>query len=136
MNDQPSTSSPTILVADDDQFITIAYKAGLESAGYVVITACDGDEALEMIVNSRPDLVLLDVIMPKQNGFEVLKVIKSTPEVAHIPVIVLTNLSQPSDQEDALTHGAAHFLVKSNVSLKDVLMHIEQLLAGQSAVTQ
>ncbi|HEV7454479.1 MAG TPA: response regulator [Candidatus Saccharimonadales bacterium] len=125
-----TASRKTILIADDDEFITIAYKAGLERAGYVVIIAEDGDQTIELIATFRPDLVLLDVIMPKQNGFEVLKVVKNHPDYSHIPVVMLTNLGQESDEQAARSYGADGFLIKANVTLNDVLLNIEQLLTS------
>jgi DNA-binding response OmpR family regulator len=123
-----TASRKTILIADDDEFITIAYKAGLEHAGYVVIIAEDGDQTVELIATFRPDLVLLDVIMPKQNGFEILKIIKNHPDYSHIPVVMLTNLGQESDEQTARSYGADRFLIKANVTLNDILLNIEQLL--------
>ncbi len=128
MNDSPQlTTSKTILVIDDDQFITIAYKAGLERAGYLVHTAQDGEEGVKRITEIKPDLVLLDIIMPKMDGFELLQVVKADANLAHIPVVVFTNLGQKSDQQKAHEYGAIDFFVKANVSLKDVLLRLERL---------
>lgn len=123
------SSQKVIILADNDPFIMHAYKTGLEEAGYTVVVAQDGDAAIEQITSIRPDLVLLELILPKQDGFTVLKTIKADPEVASTPVIVLTNLSQASDEQEARAAGAADFLVKDEVSLQDVLMRIERLLA-------
>ncbi len=123
-----SLPTKTILIVDDEPFITKAYKAGLEQAGYTVVVAENGEEGVAQILAVRPHLVLLDIIMPKMDGFEVLQVVKANIEVAHIPIIVFTNLSQPSDEEAALSYGAAEFLVKANVSLNDVLLRLERLL--------
>jgi CheY-like chemotaxis protein len=128
MIDQNTTK--TILIADDDHFVVTAFKSGLEHAGYDVTVATDGDETLGSIAASRPDLILLDLILPKQNGFEVLKTVKSDPKLSSIPVIVLTNLSQVADEEEARRYGAADFLVKANVSLNDILVRIDRLLSA------
>lgn len=122
------TRPKTILIVDDDQFITIAYKSGLEQAGYAVIVAQDGEEAVQSMLDSRPDLVLLDIIMPKMDGFEVLQSVKGTPSLSNIPIIVFTNLSQKSDADKALEYGAVDFLTKADVSLSDVLLRLERLL--------
>lgn len=119
----------TILLADDDQFIAVVYKDGLEQAGYSVVVAHDGEEALAQIRAIKPDLVLLDIIMPKQNGFEVLQALQADPTVSTIPVIVLTNLSQESDELEARKFGATDFLVKSNISLNDLLARIDHLFS-------
>jgi CheY-like chemotaxis protein len=117
----------TILLADDEQFIVIAYKDGLEHAGYSVVVAHDGEEALNQVQASTPDLILLDIIMPKMNGFEVLRALKADPAYANIPVVVLTNLSQSKDEEEARAAGAVDFVVKADISLKDLLARIEHL---------
>ncbi|HWT55740.1 MAG TPA: response regulator [Candidatus Microsaccharimonas sp.] len=119
----------TILLADDEQFIVIAYKDGLERAGYSVVVAHDGEEALQQAQATHPDLILLDLIMPKMNGFEVLRSLKEDANCATIPVVVLTNLSQSNDEEEARTAGAVDFVVKADISLKDLLARIEHIFA-------
>jgi len=118
-----------IVLADDEQFIAIAYKDGLERAGYEVVVAHDGNEALEIIRSTLPDLILLDLIMPKMNGFEVLKTIKADPTLSAIPIMVLTNLSQNNDETEARGYGVQDFIVKADISLKDLLSRIEHVLA-------
>jgi DNA-binding response OmpR family regulator len=122
-----STTQKTILLADDEQFILLAYKDGLQTAGYNVILAEDGEQALEQMRTTHPDLVLLDIIMPKLNGFEVLQAAKVDPAISAIPVAVLTNLSQLNDEQEARTAGAVDFIVKADVSLNDLLARIERL---------
>lgn len=123
-----SENEKTLLLVDDDQFITIAYKDGLERAGYKVSVAHDGEEALEAMKSIKPDMVLLDLIMPKMNGFELLQDMKEDKDLKDIPVLVLTNLSQDSDREEALSYGVVDFLVKADVSLKDLVNRLHQLL--------
>jgi len=130
MDDTATTTTATIVLADDEQFIAIAYKDGLERAGYTVIVAQDGDETLKRVSEALPDLVLLDLIMPKMNGFEVLKSLKADEALAAIPVMVLSNLGQPTDEAEARSYGAVDFIVKSDISLKDLLIRIEQVLAA------
>ena len=124
------TSQKTIVIADDDSFITHAYKAGLEEAGYLVIVATDGEEALKQIQALHPDVVLMELILPQLDGFSLLKTLSEDPLLADIPVIVLTNLSQDSDVEEARRLGADDVMVKSDVSLQDVLAQIDRLLAA------
>jgi len=126
-----STNNKTILLVDDEQFIQVAYKAGLENAGYRVLAASDGDEALELLRSEQPDLIMLDLIMPRINGFEVLKAIQADPTFAAIPVMVMTNLSQPSDEEESRRLGAVDFVVKAESSLNDVLTKVENLFANR-----
>lgn len=130
MDDTQTTETPagkTILLADDEQFVLVAYKDGLENAGYQVTLAHDGEEALAAMRAVRPDLVLLDIIMPKLNGFEVLQAIQADPTLAGIPVAVFTNLSQLNDEQEARNLGAVDFIVKADVSLNDLLARIERL---------
>src|SRR5262245_35890399 len=118
------TNQKTIVIADDDSFITHAYKAGLEEAGYLVIVAPDGEEALKQVRALHPDVVLLELILPQLDGFTVLKMLKEDSATADVPVIVLTNLSQDSDAEEARRLGAVDVMVKSDVSLQDVMAQI------------
>lgn len=117
-----------IVLADDEQFISIAYKDGLTRAGYDLTVAHDGEEALAKIKEVKPDLVLLDLIMPKKTGFEVIKEVKADPEIAQIPVIVLSNLSQHTDEEEVRQSGAIDFLVKSDISLEQLVARIQQVI--------
>lgn len=94
----------------------------------MVITAEDGEEALAQIKSQRPNLVIMDVIIPKVNGFEVLKTMHADPQLAAIPVLILTNLSQSSDVQEARNYGAIDFLSKFNVSFEDLLLRVQQIL--------
>lgn len=113
-----------IVLADDEQFIAIAYKDGLTRAGYQVVVAHDGEEALVAIRATAPDLILLDLIMPKKNGFDVLKELKADPSLQQIPVMVLSNLSQATDAAEAKKLGALDFIIKSDISLQDLVARI------------
>jgi CheY-like chemotaxis protein len=124
-----STASKTVLLVDDDSFITVAYKDGLENAGLNVIVAGNGEVALNILQSTKPDLVLMDLIMPKMNGFELLQAMKENEALNDIPVIVLTNLSQDSDEAEARAYGIVDFLVKTNVSLNDVVLRVQQQLS-------
>jgi DNA-binding response OmpR family regulator len=124
-----SDSMKKIIVADDEQFITTAYTDGLQRAGFEVIAAHNGEEAYDLISKEKPDLVLLDLIMPKLNGFEVLKKVKSESELQNIPIVILSNLSQETDEVEAKKMGATDFIVKSDISLQDLITRINQLLS-------
>ena len=129
MNDTPiPNSGKTILLADDEQFIVVAYRDGLERAGYTVAVASDGEEALSFLKKTKPDLLLLELMIPKLNGFELLQAMKDNQVLHSIPVLILTNLSQESDKEEARSYGVADFLVKSEVSLQDLLHRVDQIL--------
>ncbi len=118
-----------ILLAEDDRILRKAGEVSLKKKGYDVISAVDGEDALAKALAHTPDLVLLDVMMPKMNGFDVLFALKRDPAVKHIPVIMLTNLEQPSDIRRAVDGGAHSYLVKSNMNLDDLAAKIKDALA-------
>ena len=119
-----------ILLAEDDRFLRRAAEAALKRAGFTVLAAADGEEALRMARAEKPDLVLLDLIMPKLQGFEVLKALKADPGTATIPVIVLSNLGQDGDVQRALEGGAVAYLVKANLSLDELVSRARETLAS------
>ena len=118
-----------VLLAEDDRFLRRAAEARLRQHGLEVLTAVDGEEALRLARAERPDLVLLDVVMPRLQGFEVLKALKQDEATAHIPVIVLSNLGQARDVEQATALGAVAFLVKAHLSLQDLVQRVDAALA-------
>ena len=119
-----------ILLAEDDRFLRRAAEAALKRAGFTVLAAADGEEALRMAMAEKPDLVLLDLIMPKLQGFEVLKALKGDPATAAIPVVVLSNLGQDGDVQRALEGGAVAYLVKANLSLDELVARARETLAA------
>lgn len=110
-------TAPRILLAEDDRFLRKAAETMLKRHGFTVATAADGDEALRLARETPPDLLLLDLIMPKLQGFDVLQALKASPDTAGIPVIVLSNLGQDADIQLAREHGAVDYIVKSNIAL-------------------
>ena len=122
-----------ILLAEDDRFLRKAAETTLKRQGYTVLTAADGEEALRAARSERPDLVLLDLIMPKLNGFEVLRALKQDAATARIPVIVLSNLGQDRDVHQALEEGAAAYFVKADLSLQELVRRVEETLAAGGA---
>lgn len=119
-----------VLLAEDDRFLRKAAEARLRQAGYTVLTAADGEEALRLARTEHPDLVLLDLIMPKMQGFEVLEALKGDPATAAIPVIVLSNLGQEQDMQRALASGAAAYFIKAHLSLQDMTKKVEEMLGS------
>ncbi len=117
-----------ILLAEDDKFISVAYRHGLEQAGFEVILAADGQEALAKIKSERPDLILLDIIMPVKNGFDVLESLQANEELKKIPVIILSNLGQESDIKRGRELGAVDYLIKANHSLTEVVERVKKHL--------
>ena len=119
-----------ILLAEDDRFLRKAAEATLRQRGFSVLTAADGEEALRVARSDAPDLILLDLIMPKMQGFEVLRILKEDPRLAPIPVIVLSNLGQERDVRQAMEAGAAAYYVKAGLTLQDLVKRVEEALEG------
>ncbi len=113
-----------ILLVEDDKFLIRTYGYKLEDSGYEILRLEDGVNVLPVAKEKNPDLILLDIIMPNRNGFDVLRDLKSDKEAKNIPVIIVSNLSQQKDVEEGLNLGAEKFIVKSNISfqgLKDII---------------
>jgi DNA-binding response OmpR family regulator len=121
-----------ILIVEDDISLRDVYSARLQAEGYTIATASNGEEALAVAVKERPDLVLLDIMMPRISGFDVLDIIRTTPEIAHTRVIMMTALSSPEDRERGEKLGVDQYLVKSQVTLEDVVASIKRILSGGS----
>ncbi|MBP9821748.1 MAG: response regulator [Candidatus Pacebacteria bacterium] len=127
-HDQP-TPSHTILIAEDDAFLSRVLVDKLEKAHFQVITAFDGEEALKKLSEGSVHLMILDIIMPKKMGFDVLDEAKSNPATKNIPILVLSNLGQDGDIEMAVKKGASGYFVKSNISLVSVVEKVRECLA-------
>lgn len=119
-----------ILLVEDDRFLRKAAETSLKRHGYLVVTASDGEEALRLVRTEKPELILLDLIIPKVQGFEVLRTLKADAQTASIPVIVLSNLSQDHDRDATLAAGAIAHLVKANISLENLVATVDRVLAG------
>jgi len=118
----------TILFIEDESAIQKTLASALEKQGFEIISALNGEIGLRMAREKQPDLVLLDLILPKMNGFEVLGKLKETEETKSIPVIVLTNLEQIEDIQKAIALGATTYLVKSNYNLDEVVSMVKKAL--------
>lgn len=117
-----------ILFVEDEEALQKTLGDLLRRKGYEVISALDGESGLKLAKESDPDLILLDLILPKVHGFDVLKEIKADPKTKDIPLIVLTNLEGMGDVEQALELGATTYLVKANYSLDEVLEKVRRAL--------
>ena len=113
-----------ILLVEDDTALASVYRSRLELEGFDVCEANNGEDALSLAVSEHPDLILLDVMMPKISGFDVLDILRNTPETTNIRVIMLTALSQPKDKERAEQLGVDDYLVKSQVVIGDVVERV------------
>jgi DNA-binding response OmpR family regulator len=118
-----------IAIIEDDHFLSSLMKARLEKEGFTTLQAFDGEEAITTLKQSPPSLIILDLIMPKITGFEVLQTISITPELYKIPVVILTNLAQDSDIQKARELGAKEYFVKVKVSIDDLVARIKTLAA-------
>ena len=119
-----------ILLAEDDRFLRKAAETALKRQAFTVLAAVDGEEALRMARAEAPDLILLDLIMPKLQGFEVLRALKADAATAATPVIILSNLVQDSDVKQAMEAGAACYFVKANLSLQALVKQVGEMLGG------
>lgn len=120
----------TIMVAEDDVFISDIYDVKLKDAGYDVIMANNGREAIEKLeAGARPDLILLDIVMPYMDGFDVLEAINRREEWKDIPIVLLTNLSQKEDVDRGMQLGAKDFLIKSHFTPTEVLAKVQKYIA-------
>jgi len=117
-----------ILLVEDESALQKAMGESLRFAGYQVLQALDGEIGLRLAQTEKPDLVLLDLVLPRKTGFEVLAELKKDPNTAALPVIVLTNLESMQDVENALSSGADTYLVKANYTLDEILAKVKKAL--------
>jgi len=117
-----------VFIVEDDEFLRSLNAKKLENEGYIVAVAVDGQEAIDNIPKELPNLIFLDLLLPKVNGFDVLAKIKADPTTKDIPVVVFSNLGQREDIEKARGLGAIDFLVKANFTLDDVVAKIKEIL--------
>jgi DNA-binding response OmpR family regulator len=124
----PSAPQKKILLVEDDDALAAVYLARLEAESFTVQRVPNGEEALARALEFRPDLVLLDAMMPKVSGFDVLDILRNTPETTNMHIIMLTALSQESDLQRAKALGVDEYLVKSQVVIADVVDRIKHHL--------
>lgn len=117
-----------ILIVEDDKALQKALVDMLTKQGYATCSALDGEAALHEVQREKPDLILLDIILPKKDGFALMQELKENPATVAIPIIVLTNLEDSADIERALGLGATTFLVKTNYKLEEIAEKIRQTL--------
>lgn len=118
----------TILLVDDDLTLREMYEERMKAEGFNIIQATNGEEALKKAKEANPDVILLDIMMPKVNGFDVLKELKSNPELKDIPVIVLTALIQDVDRVQGKKLGATDYIVKSETMPGEVITKIKNAI--------
>src|SRR3990167_9235642 len=117
-----------ILFVEDEQALQRTISEALHREGFEVLNAIDGDSGARLAKTEKPDMILLDLILPRRSGFDVLKELKENDSTKNIPVIVLTNLESPADVDRALELGATTYLVKANYDLGDIIKKIKTAL--------
>jgi DNA-binding response OmpR family regulator len=126
---QEDTKGKSILLVEDDDALANVYMMRLRAESFEVKRVANGEDALAAAKEQKPDLVLLDAMMPKVSGFDVLDILRNTPETANLKIIMLTALSQESDKQRAQGLGVDDYLVKSQVVISDVIDRIKYHLS-------
>lgn len=122
----------TLLIVEDDPLMARMYQKIFTFEKYTVVTAANGEEGLEAARKNKPTLMLLDIMMPKMNGLQVLEKLKLDPETKGIPVVMLTNLAGEKDAENALMKGAVKYIVKSEFEPKQIVNMVNEIIAAHS----
>lgn len=123
-----NTKKKNILVIEDDKFYGNIFKTKFAQEGYDVILATNGEEGLGLAKNNKPEVILLDLIMPVKDGFETLKELKDDPNLKGVKIIVLSNLGQQDDINKAKALGADDYLIKANISLQEAMDKVKKYL--------
>jgi len=118
-----------ILIVEDDFFIRELYDRQFTKDGYTILTSEDGPDGLVKASQEKPDLILLDIMLPKLNGLDLLRTLKSKPETQDIPVILLTNLGQESVIKEGFEYGAESYLIKSAYTPSQIIEEVKNFLA-------
>jgi len=119
-----ASKTKKILLIEDDQFLSSLLKNRLTREGVEVIHAADGESALAVLKTTKPDLILLDIILPKKSGFEVMEEIRQDPQLENAPVIIISNLGQPEDVQKGQELGAVEYFIKAKTSIDDLIQNV------------
>jgi len=119
-----------LLIVEDEPLLGNLLKQRFEKEGIEVMLARDGEEALNILRTTRPDLMLLDIILPKISGFELLETMAADPNIEKAPVIITSNLGQDSDVKRGQSLGAVEYFVKAKISIEDLVEHVKNVLEG------
>ena len=125
---QKNKTTTTVLIIEDDAYIMEMYKIKFESSDFEVVSANDGATGLKILEKEKPDIILLDIIMPKKDGFSVLKEIKGNPALEKIPVILLTNLGQRENIEKGFELGATSYIIKAHFTPSEIVKKVREVL--------
>ena len=127
---------PTVLIVEDNSALVEVYRVRLETDGYRVVTASDGQAGLDLAYQVKPDLILLDIMLPKISGFDFLEAIRARPDLARTPVVVLSALGEKSDITRGQKFAVSRWLVKSQATLETVIANIRAALAAPDGLPQ
>ncbi len=125
----PKTAMPKILIVEDDEFLANIYQTKFEKEGFKVTVAGDGEQGLKTAVSKKPEIILLDILLPKMDGFAVLENLKKDAATKDIPVILLTNLGQKEDVQKGLNMGAVDYLIKAHFKPSETVDKVRAVLA-------
>ncbi len=117
-----------VLMIEDDSFLRNLYRDKIEKEGFVFIEATSGTEGLNKIINEKPDLIILDILLPIKGGFDILEEMKKNGLISVIPVIILSNLKQEIDIEEARNLGAQDYFIKSETNLSELIERVKDLI--------
>lgn len=117
-----------ILIIEDEAFLSEMYKMKFELEGYKVIIARDGQEGIESVFSDKPDIILLDLVMPIKDGYQVLEELKSNKDTKNIPVLILSNLGQADEIKRAMNDGADKYLIKANMTPNQLVKEVKDAL--------
>lgn len=124
-------SGKKILLVEDEPLLANLLKQRLEKEGFEVVAGHDGEEALKILETVQPDLILLDIILPKVSGFEVMEAIQKNPNYKKAPIIVISNLGQDTDMAKGQSLGAIQYFIKAQVSIEELTGKIKDFFANQ-----
>lgn len=123
-----------VLIVEDDPLMSRMYQKTFSFAGYSIVMAVDGEEGVLKASTESPDIILLDIMMPKMNGIQALEKLKADPKTKNIPVVMLTNMAESKTAEESLTKGAAKYVIKSEYDPGQVVAMVEQLLKNNPII--
>ncbi|MFA7319034.1 MAG: response regulator [Parcubacteria group bacterium] len=130
-NDMQNVSTEkkkVVLAVEDDTFLAGVHRNKMAKEGFDIFIAGNGREALDFLKTKKPDIILLDLIMPVMDGFETLKAIKENPETKDLKVVILSNLSQEEDKQRVMDMGALDYIVKANVSFREIVEKVKSYM--------
>lgn len=124
----PDIQQKTILLIEDEPLLANLLKQRLEKDGFKVLLARDGEEGLKTLREIKPDLILLDIILPKISGFEIMETLKSNIEFQQAPIVIISNLGQDTDIEKGQALGAVGYFIKAKISIEELVVQLKRFL--------